>query len=217
MLFNFQELTADVPMPQLQTNRDLYLAVGELCRLNQATDRSLEQYLAALLRLVGHLGHRDTISLDVFHSLLADAFTAESSMFDQKWRETYVDFNTTASGFQGVVATLVRQIVDLREMEETGSLADEFRFFGINAPRGSRWYNFSPASYLECGMAGSLGGWEPGDDTGREYVPGKVAVLNEDGTIQSVNPEDLDRPVYETGELSWDDIQEFLLCGQIYE
>jgi len=30
-------------------------------------------------------------------------------------------------------------------------------------------------------MAGTFGGWEEGDDTGRCYVPGKVAVLDATG------------------------------------
>ena len=54
-----------------------------------------------------------------------------------------------SSDFGRWQATLIRQIVDLREMEENGTLADRDRYFGVNSPRQSRWYNFEPPSYLE--------------------------------------------------------------------
>ena len=58
--------------------------------------------------------------------------------------------------------------------------------------------------------AGALGGWEEGDQTGRQYVPGKVAVV-------SCEPRELDRPPEQIATLSWDRFRDFLWCGQQYE
>jgi hypothetical protein len=91
------------------------------------------------------------------------------------------------------------------------------RYFGVRAPRQSYWYNFDPRGYLECAMAGSFGGWEPDDDTGRQYVSGPVAVLAEDGSIQSASPEDLHDPVYQIHVVTWEQFKDFMICGQIYE
>ncbi|MBY0457370.1 MAG: hypothetical protein K2V38_08540 [Gemmataceae bacterium] len=102
-------------------------------------------------------------------------------------------------------------------MGESGQLADEMRYFGINAPRGSRWYNFDPCTFLECAMAGSFGGWRPGDDTGRDYVPGQVAVMGADGEITSCDPRDLDSSVTPLGPVTWADFYLFLGQGQWYE
>lgn len=73
-------------------------------------------------------------------------------------------------------------------------------------PTGLRWYNFDPKTYLECGMAGSLGGWDEHDEL-RKPVPGPVTVL---------------RPEPETGAhlietLGWADLADLALCGQEYE
>ncbi|MEM8534122.1 MAG: hypothetical protein AAGF95_24965, partial [Chloroflexota bacterium] len=110
-----------------------------------------------------------------------------------------------------------RQIVDLREMAENGVFANQYRYFGVNAPRGSRWYNFDSVGYLECAMAGTFGGWEPGDTSGREFVPGTVAVLADDGSIQDANSEDIPRDHHEISTVSWEELKDFIICGQIYE
>jgi hypothetical protein len=77
--------------------------------------------------------------------------------------------------------------------------------------------NFTPIGYIECGLAGSLGGWEPGDDTGRQLVSGEVAVFAADGTLQNQNPEEVEQPVIALPLLTWADLKGFLICGQIYE
>jgi hypothetical protein len=102
-------------------------------------------------------------------------------------------------------------------MAEQGMLADEQRYFGIDSPRGQRWYNFDACTFLECATAGSFGGWQAGDDTGREYVPGQVAVLGDHGTVTTADPQDVPDAVVLIGELSWEAFQSFLGCGQWYE
>jgi hypothetical protein len=122
-----------------------------------------------------------------------------------------------SSGFDSWESFALRQIVDLREMAEQGMLKDEQRYFGIDSPRGQRWYNFDPCTFLECATAGSSGGWQSGDNTGREYVSGPVAVLGDDGTVTVSDPQDVPRLVVSIGEVSWEDFQSFLGCGQWYE
>ncbi len=204
------------------TNRDLYLAVSQLIVQYRESARSLEEYLRALWN-VGH-AHRAQPALtpDEFFGVLAEAFDAEpESPSEEFWRglaETlYAHDRAHLPGFEGWEARIVRQIVDLREMAEGGQLADKLRYFGIDSPRGSRWYNFDPCTFLECAMAGSFGGWEEGDDTGRGYVPGEVAVLGPDGQITGADPRDLDDPVVPLGEISWDQFSDFLGAGQWYE
>ncbi|MBO0797503.1 MAG: hypothetical protein J2P31_01655 [Blastocatellia bacterium] len=120
-------------------------------------------------------------------------------------------------GYPGWEATIVRQIVDLREMDEAGMLKNKYKYFGVDSPRGERWYNFNPASFLECAMAGTYGGWSPGDSTGRTYVPGKVAFLDENGELVDRDPETLPNPIYPIAQISWEDFQYFLSMGQMYE
>lgn len=204
-------------MADIETNRDLYLAISRLIEREKKTTRTLEEYLRALLGLAQW--RRDDTALPVaqFFALLDKAFTAEEGEFDPEWRSLYPPLDDESAGFEGWQATLIRQIVDLREMEEQGMLADPYRYLGIDSPRGRRWYNFDPCTFLECAMAGSYGGWQPGDETGRIYVPGPVMVLGEEGTLESRQPEEIEAPVFFLPELTWEDFQDFLLQGQYYE
>lgn len=47
-------------------------------------------------------------------------------------------------------------------------------------------------------------------------VPGNVAVLTDSG-IESVPAAELESPVVELPELSWEQVADFLWCGQHYE
>lgn len=204
-------------MKRLRTNRDLYLAIDDLSKQNEDHGRSLESFLLAMLNRSSLYSNRDSLNLDEFYELIAAGFLYEPAAFDEVWREQYAQLPHQDSGYAGWRATLIRQIVDLREMDECGTLKNEQRYFGVSAPRKSYWYNFDPAGYLECAMAGSFGGWQPGDNTGRQYVPGKVAVLTHDGSIQSVNPEDLPNPISQMQVIEWEQFKDFLFCGQAYE
>jgi hypothetical protein len=201
----------------IRTNRDLYLAVADLMGRHRDTARPLEEYLLALWTAGRVVRDRPALSADEFVGLLSDAFTRPAPVFDEGWRDRYDRDHDELPGFDGWEARLVRQVVDLREMRECGMLADKHRYFGIDAPRGGRWYNFDPCTFLECGMAGTFGGWEPDDDTGREYVPGPVAVMGDDGQITSCDPRDVPNPVAAVHEVSWDEFQSFLDDGQRYE
>ena len=202
------------------TNQELYRAIGELGERYAASGRALEQYLSALLGLARqHCCESVPESLSPFDfiRLLSEAFTAEPLTFEAKWREEYSALNAELPGYAGWEAVLLQQVVDLREMDEAGTLDNPHRYFGVNAPRGSKWVNFDPVTYLECAMAGSFGGWEPTESTGRQFVPGQVAIMDSQGNVQSVDPQSVERPIVMLTQISWEEFQEFLVCGQTYE
>jgi hypothetical protein len=199
----------------LETNRELYLAISKLCERQGNNDRSLEQYLSALVHLAERYSNRESLSLTDFYGLILDAFDTQPQPFNETWRN--LDVILRDNSFTVWRSIVIRQIVDLHEMSETGILADEQRYFGVDSPRGSRWYNFDPVSYLECAMAGSFGGWEPEDSSGRILVPGKVVTIDESGNLQGVDPQDIERSIVCIPAISWEDFQDFVWCGQVYE
>lgn len=199
----------------IKTNRDLYKAVTQLVKQEEKNERSLESYLLALLSLGQQYQHCETLTPDEFFEILTKAFYETALPFNEAWKEQKYDRSLT--GFLAWQNRVIYQIVDLRAMEENVSLNDNMRYFGIDAPRGSRWYNFEPQGFLECAVSGSYGGWQESDDTGRDYVPSPVAVLGEGGKIESVDPRDIDDPVIELEAITWDKFTEFLFDGQSYE
>ena len=215
----------------LATNRDLYRAISEMRERHESGSAgiSLEQYLLALLGLARQHCYQDNILLSDFYRLVTGAFIAEPVQFKPSWRDEYGVPNVLQEGPDWLdtrkcsplyvlwEATVIRQIVDLREMDEAGTLEDEHRYFGVDAPRGSRWYNFDPFTYLECGMAGSLGGWEPDDLTGRQFIPGEVAVVDSEGKFTVVKPQDVERPIIAMPQFTWEHFSDFVECGQMYE
>jgi hypothetical protein len=199
---------------QLQTNRDLYLFVTECAQRHSATSRSLEQYLTVLWRL--GCAHRtaNAISLSCFAMLLEKSFT-DAIPVESAWLQ--VSQGGPLDGFQKWERQITSQVVDLRKMREVGTLANELRYFGMSAPSGSYWYNFDPLTFLECATEGAFGGWQPDDDTGRAYVPGEVAALDSEGKVVCVAPQEIDNPIYELAEISWEQFIKFLWAGQCYE
>lgn len=196
------------------TNRDLYLGIAGL--METAPERDLEEYLRALLPLLRAHREQDGLAGPDFLSLLTEAFTALALPYDSAWETGYAA--APQGGFAEVEALLIRQIVDLRDLRNAGMLDDPQRWFGTDAPRpGPRWYNFDPKSYLECGAAGSLDGWEPGDPTGRDFVPGEVTTLGPDGELTGVDPRAVERPIHCADSLSWEAVGDFFWCGQSCE
>lgn len=199
----------------LRTNRDLYSYVTDLVKTLDKP-RPLEEYLRSLDGLLSKHASRSELTAEELASLLTEATTAPAPPYDPAWAS--LGDASAATGFEGVRHTLRRQVVDLRELEASGGLKDPQRYFGLDAPRGSRWYNFEVASYLECGVQGSFGGWDPeaGSD-GRILVPGKVAVLDDEGRMTAVDAADLKHPEVPVTSITWDDVQELLWAGQNYE
>jgi len=192
-------------MVKIRTNRDLYLAISSLTTSQAECERTLQVYLLALLGSAEKHAAAAELTSDQFFELLSLAFTADPPAFDPQWRERYDHLPYKNTGYQGWEATLIRQIVDLREMEECGALSNDAKFFGIDAPRGSRWYNFDPRGYLECAAAGAIGGWEQGDETGRQLLPGAAAEHDDTESMEAISP------------MAWELCIGFLVCGQIYE
>jgi hypothetical protein len=185
----------------LQTSRDLYAAVAGLIERRQACPRSLEQYLGTLWDLARAYRARPELSLNEFFQVLSDAFDRPAPEFDEAWRARHEKDFAHLPGFVGWEACVLRQIVDLHEMAEHGMIDDEQRYFGVDSPRGQRWYNFDPCTFLECAAAGSYGGRDPGDD-GRLEESGAGDLAAACAVIRSV---------------PWEDFRSFLGAGQWYE
>lgn len=195
------------------TNQDLYRQVTANLKSRAGSERTLAQYLCRLLALVSIEPKDETLTLNGFAHIWDAAFDGEIAL---------VDFSLLRSLANDVdermwLRRLAGQIVDLHEMEIAGILDDKWRDFGLNSPSGGRWYNFEPHSYIECGLTGAFGGWQPSDDSDRIYVPGLVAALDSDGNMVSAKPEDIANQVLEMAVVSWDEFLEFIECGQCYE
>jgi hypothetical protein len=148
---------SEARVADIVTNRDLYLAVLQLSEQHCGNARSLEDYLQALQRLPFAHGYfrRGAVTPDELLALLAEAFVAAPGRVPDGYIQTNAadiceDDRTDPPGLAGWEVRVTRQIIDLREMAANGQLANEQRFFGIDAPRGERWYNFTPCDFLEC-------------------------------------------------------------------
>jgi hypothetical protein len=178
-------------MVEITTNRDLYFAVLQLIAQYRESNRSLEDYLRAMVRVTApyHEQRPTSLTLDEFVGVLADAFTAEPYFFSDEFQSILVDSifvldDGAEPGYLGLEYRAVRQIFDLAEMAANGQLKDESRYLGIEAPHGDWWSNFDPCSFLECATRGSF--------------------------IDGVE----DSPI---GAISWEQFRDFLGTGQAYE
>lgn len=133
------------------TNADLYFAVSQLIAQYQESTRPLEEYLRALWNVAPRHRGQESLTPDEFLDLLAEAFVAEPVPYEADL-EPYSgpDFEPSVCHLFDVEIVLVGQIIDLREMAASGQLANPHRYFGIDSPRGERWYNFDPCTFLEC-------------------------------------------------------------------
>lgn len=193
-------------MNQIKTNRDFYIALTTLIKNQRDSERSLEEYLRAILKLSYQHQTREVFPIKDFFNLLVEAFSADGIDFDPTWQENFQPDDWEIHGYEGWRLTITRQIVDLREMEEAGILDDEFCYYGVNSPRGYRWYNFDPCTFLECGTVGKFGGWRDGDETNREYVKDVSDAAKEQQEM-----------IVDLEIVTWDDFRDFLGLGQEYE
>ncbi|MPZ83955.1 MAG: hypothetical protein GEV28_27605 [Actinophytocola sp.] len=191
------------------TNRAIH---QELLAVGESTDRPLEEYLRTLWRLGGTRRDVPELPAELFVELVRRAGVEAAPPFDDAWRTA--DFGVTESmaGFDVWERVILSQVADLREFAEVPPR--RYPELGVDAPRveggavracGSRWYNHAVPAFLECGMAGALGGWSDEDGL-RTPVPGPAVSLfpEPDGVV-----------AVET--LSWAEFTEFLVCGQEYE
>lgn len=199
--------------------------------------RDLEEYLRALWAETSRFRERSELTVDEFYQLLASAFTAPAPPFNDAWRAGYPKPKKPTSvacldakmgmsvkqedeevySYENWEAFVLRQIVDLREMAEKGMLVNDSIYGGIDAPRGHRWYNFDPRSFLECAMAGTFGGWQGAEESGRSVVPGPSVAVDDQGKLAIVDPHQVKDPQVEMPLITWEDYVNFLACGQYYE
>ncbi|CAN5228229.1 hypothetical protein BH11MYX1_BH11MYX1_08450 [soil metagenome] len=176
---------------------------------------TLERYLCALWSLAQARREARGLTFEELAAMLDAAFTAPPGEPDLA---AVPDDKGDRASFAGWERRILMQIRDLRDMAATGQLVDDQRYFGIDAPRGGRWYNFDPIGFLECGVVGAFGGWDPdGADSGRTLVPGKVVVLDPGGQLISVDAEDIEHVTVDMSQVSWDDFTALLGSGQVYE
>jgi hypothetical protein len=164
------------------------------------SQRSLEEYLRALLRLVEQYPH-DAPNFTLVAGLLEEAFTTAPAEFDRDWliytepplhypsKGRKVSREKTGTGpdaekenFQFLREMLWYQIADLHLMREQGYFEKSpmMLYLGVTSPTNHSWYNFSPESFLKCAVAS----WDAN---------------SQDSTF------------------SWYDLKIFLWLGQIYE
>ena len=201
---------AGPPGPAIHTNRDLYLHFLRLGRQAKAASWSLSAFLRGLWKVSVPLRERPALEPDEVAAMFSAAATTSPPPFDPSW--TTADFTlagTAPAGPADWERVVLSQIADLEDFTTfpPGGLAR----FGVSAPRppgtGSRatpqrWLNFDPAAYLECAVAGSLGGWHPADGS-RVPLPGPVALPPS--------------PIRELGPLDWAALCRLAACGQLYE
>ena len=176
----------------MKTNRDLYLLARAIGTSNAGYP--LIDYLCAL-RALASRERANPMSLERVARLLtaASSFSPDAPVLAG---------GALADGYADADAVLARQISDLYSMTVSGQINDPSAFFGINAPSGARWYNVRLASYLECAVRGSVGG----------YTEDEVIVLSPPSPGESA-----DSPVDDLEVFDWEAFTDLLHCGRCYE
>jgi hypothetical protein len=197
------------------TSRELYLAA---CALEPAGGRLLEDVLRAVRLALSHHYGAGGVTPPQFLAALRQGFTAPGvpGRVPAWAAEDLTRREGRERTAQDVDRQLKVQILDLEDALDTGVYDDDMRSFGVNVRRRpgrrpggeSRWYNFGPEGFVECGLQGAFGGWEVGDG-------GRIA-LDPDDVYSPIASGPAPRPA-EISLLTWDDIGHFLGCGQTYE
>jgi hypothetical protein len=197
--------------PTLQTNRDLYLRLVAVGDNLAVTGRALLDYLCALW-LVSHcLADHEELDGDHFVAMLTAAVTVRPMRPEPNWRTADFTADGQYVGFADFTKVLCTQIADLLAFEERPP--DPLAPLGVDAPPRidggratiTRWCNFDPATFLECGAAGAFGGWSEAD--GRRV---RTSDLRPEGAWSGEDIALLE-------PISWGDVAAFLEYGQSYE
>ncbi|MFC4913865.1 hypothetical protein [Actinomadura gamaensis] len=198
--------------PALHTNRELYLHFLQLGQEARSASWSLSAFLRALWKVSGPLRDRDGVEPDDVAAMFTAATLTPPPPFDPAWRTKDLSLaGDEPADHADWERVLLSQLADLEDFAEQppGPRAR----FGVDAPRppGSgrratpaRWYNFDPATYLECAVAGSVGGWDAADgarvplDTASAAAPTRSYVRD-------------------ITAMSWADLARIAVCGQMYQ
>lgn len=182
------------------TNREFYLSARNLEPPAGEQMRELEVYLRALLALIYRHGEHEP-GIEELLEWLKQATRHEPEPYDAAWEDEEL-FMGEVEGALECRALLRSIIVDLRQMRERGTFENEYRYFGVSAPSGRYWYNFDVLGFLECGVRGTMGGFEESE----------VIVLIKPSEGESAGSE-----VFELEEWGWGLLGEILICGYCYE
>lgn len=196
------------PDPACVTNRDLYVRLVDAGRRMNDADRGLAEFLHAWWAVGRTLADHDRFEPDEVAAMITTAATLTPAPLPPGWRTARYPFVEASVIYADWEAIIFSQLADLADLADAGPLSD-LAYFGLDIPRpvgaeratGDRWYNFDPRGYLECGLAGTFGGWDE-DDGIRANVPGD--------TEPTSRPHHLD-------PISWTDLAELAYCGQICE
>jgi len=202
---------------EIRTKRDLCKAIDDLIARHDACDRTLESYLLAILGGLVMFSDRPSLTMTEFLGLIESGFTGAPVAFEEQWRHQYDGLSRDDRIYAGCRAEIVRQIVDLREMDESGTLQGEWREFGLDAPRGERWFNFETVGYLGCALAGTFRMREPGDELAYQVESIPPAVRGEAESEEAGRRDDTMRPPLKSPAVSWERFNAFFVCGRIYE
>jgi hypothetical protein len=195
--------------PAVRTNRDLYRRLVTLGEQITASGRALLDYLCALWPVSRPLAVHEQVDGDLLVAMLTAAGTAPPVRPDPAWRVADLTVDGAYVGFADFTRVLCTQITDLLAFEEQPP--GPYAALGVDAPPRldggratvERWCNFDPARYLECAVAGSVGGWSVEDGH-------RVRAEPADGA----DPSEMITPL---PALSWGDVAAFLEYGQSYE
>ncbi|MEH1013566.1 hypothetical protein V6U90_10680 [Micromonospora sp. CPCC 206060] len=201
------------PDPACVTNRDLYVRLNDAGERMTTAGRTLDEFLRAWWLVSRPLAGRSELDLDTVAAMIVAAETVPPPPLGESWRTAEFRVVGEVIGYPAWEAIVLSQVADLADFADQGPF-DQYASLGVDAPRppgrvratGLRWYNVDPRGYLECGMAGALGGWDEADEL-RVPVPGPVVPLRPE-------PAPGERPV---PTLTWADLAELAVCGQEYE
>lgn len=194
-------------IPQLITNRDLYLHVLRIGRDARAASWSLSAFLRSLWKVSAGLRHHPDLTLDEVGALFSAAASTPPPSYDAAWTSKDLRLSGEPSSYADWERVLLSQIADLEDFVTHPQRPHAARSVEAPRPQGTgaratpvRWCNFDPTSYVECAVAGAFGGWNAADG---------ARVPRADGPIQS--------PIRELPKVTWLELSRLLVCGQIYE
>jgi len=154
---------------QVETLEDFIRYVRFLASgVASTSTRSLEEYLRALWSLLLQYPQDGKITYLRFAGALDQAFLVDPLPFDEAWLQYTAppdmirtrpnvalrqEKNSVFAVFERMICY---QIADLHRMKEAGMLdkSPNILYLGLQSPTGHSWYNFEPASFLECATAG---------------------------------------------------------------
>ncbi|QXJ26186.1 hypothetical protein AGRA3207_007804 [Actinomadura graeca] len=198
--------------PAVRTNRDLYLHFLHLGQEARAASWSLSAFLRALWKVSAPLSGRAELEPDDVAAMFTAASATPPAAFDPAWRAK--DLSLPGGGPEGYAdweRVVLSQLADLEDFlaAPPGPQAR----FGADAPRPDgagrratppRWLNFDPATYLECAVAGSLGGWDAADGA-RVPLPAGPGETPARSYVRAITT------------MTWGDLARIAVCGQMYE